>query len=239
MRAIEWTGNLAGFFPWLRPESSEVLRFAEEVADDLGPNDGEVPQERIDEGVALLGPDERRRLVTCFADRHPDQWAAVGSDAGDVPALERSLVAGVVRVAILERRLPPQLRLDHLERGIAPVRSPQDALAVTLPPEAVWSAIDEQAAEQAAANAETERDWLRAIMTVALARMHEAHTPRVQALAAALRRRLPAAGFPTASAVLDDAYARAETHVDFAETVVLALLSVYVAQGASYVTSSN
>jgi hypothetical protein len=72
MRAIEWTGDLAGFFPWLRPESSEVLRFAEE-ADELGPNDGHVPPERIDEGVALLDAGERQRLVKTFADRHPDQ----------------------------------------------------------------------------------------------------------------------------------------------------------------------
>jgi hypothetical protein len=239
LHAIKWTGNLAGFFPWLRPEPSELLHFAEEVADELGPNDGRVPPERIEQGVALLGSDEQRRLVASFADRHPDEWAAVGSDAGDVPALERSLVAGAVRAAILERRLPPTLRLDHLERGIAPVRSPEDALAVTLPAEAVWSAVDEQAAEKAAAHAGTERDWLQAIMTVAVARMHAAHASRVQALAAALRRRLPAAGFPTASAVLDDAYARAEGELDFAESVALALLPVYVAQGASYVTSPN
>jgi hypothetical protein len=69
--------------------------------------------------------------------------------------------------------------------------------------------------------------------------MHEGHAPRVQALAAALRRRLPAAGFPTASAALEEAYARAESDLDFAETVVLALLPVYVAQSTSYITSSN
>jgi hypothetical protein len=138
--------------------------------------------------VALLGVDEQRRLVASFADRHPDEWAAVGSDAGDVPVLERSLVTGAVRVVILERRLPLTLRLDHLERG-APVRSPEDALAVTLRAEAVWSAIDEQAAEKAAALAETERDWLEAIITVAVARKHEAHARRVRRLAATLRRR--------------------------------------------------
>jgi hypothetical protein len=69
--------------------------------------------------------------------------------------------------------------------------------------------------------------------------MHEGHAARVQTLAAALRRRLPAIGFPTASAVLEKAYARGESDVDFAKTVVLALLPVYVAQNASYITSSN
>ena len=56
--------------------------------------------------------------------------------------------------------------------------------------------------------------------------MHAGHAPRVQTLAGALRRRLPAVGFPTASAVLDEAYARAESDLDFAQTVVIALLPV-------------
>jgi hypothetical protein len=239
MRAIEWTGNLAGSFPWLRPESTGVLRFSEEVADELGSNDGEVPLERIAEGVALFGPDERRCLVSGFAGRHPDEWAAVGSDAGDVPALERSLVAGAVRVAILERRLPPLLRLDHLERGIAPAHSAREILAVTLQPEAVWSVIDRQEAAQAAERADTERDWLRAILAVGVARLHEVHAARVRTLAAALRRRLPAPRFPAASALLDDACACAERDLAFAEEVALALLSVSVANRAAYVTSTN
>jgi hypothetical protein len=238
MRAVEWTASLAGFFPWLRPKGDHVLRFAEEVAAELGPNDGDVPAERIESGVALLGGEERRRLVEQFAGRHPDQWAAVRADAGDTPALERSLVRGAVRAAIVERRLPPTSRLADLEWGKAPVHSPRDVLAVTLLPETVWSAPDEQAAEQAAADAETEREWLGAIMMVAVERSHEAHTRRVQALAAALRRRLPAAGFPAASAMLDEAYVRARGP-RFAETVVLALLPAYVAQRASYITSSN
>jgi hypothetical protein len=239
MRAVEWTAKLAGFFPWLRPEETAVLRFAEDVAHELGPNDGDVPPERVDKAVALVGDAERRRLVEQFARRQCEQWEAVCADAGDTPALERSLVRGAVRAAIVERRLPATSRLADLESGKAPVRSPRDVLAVTLLPETVWSAPDEQAAEQAAADAETEREWLTAVTTVAVERLHDAHARRVQALAAALRRRLPALGFPTASAMLDDAYVRAETSRDFAETVVLALLSAYVASSASYTTSRN
>jgi hypothetical protein len=238
LRAVEWAGNLPGFFPWLRPEVTEVLRFAEEVAGELGPNDGEVPADPIEQGAALLDANEQRRLVGQFVQRHPDQWAAVCADAGDVAALERSLVAGAVRASILERRLPPMGRLADLERGIAPIESPRDVLAVTLPPEAVWSVIDVQAAEGAAADTETEREWLGAIMMVAAARSHEAHPRRVQALAAALRRRLPAPGFPAASSMLDEAYVRAR-RPRFAETVVFALLPAYVAQRASYITSEN
>jgi hypothetical protein len=239
MHAIKWAGQLAGFFPWLRPEDGEVLAYAERVADELGPNDGEIPVERLQQGVALLGVDGQRRLVECFADRQPDQWSAVRADSGEGPVLERALTAGAVRVAILERRLPPQLRLDHLERGIAPAHSPREVLAVTLPPEAIWSAPDEQAAEQATGAAATEAEWVRAITAVAEARLHEAHPRRVQRLAVALRRRLPAVAYPTASALLEDSYALAETSAEFAGEVALALLVAYVARQASYITSEN
>jgi hypothetical protein len=233
MRAIEWAGQLPGFFPWLRPEGSDVLRFAEQVAGELGPNDGEVPKERIEQGRALLGPHRQQRLVERFVDRHPDQWAALRADSGEGPALERALAAGAVRVVISERRLPPLLRLDHLERGIAPAHSPREVLAVTLPPDGIWSAPDEQAAERAAGGAATETEWLRAITSVAVERLHEAHGRRVQALAASLRRRLPAVGFPVASALLEDAYGRVESSREFAKEVALALLPVYVARGAA------
>jgi hypothetical protein len=233
MRAVEWTANLAEFFPWLRVEETAVLQFAEDIAHELGPNDGVVPAERIEEGVALVSTAERRRLVEHFARRQPDQWAGVRADAGDTPALERSLVRGAVRAAIVERRLPATSRLADLESGKAPAHSPRDVLAVTLLPETVWSAPDEQAAEQAAADAETEREWLRAVMAVAVERSHEAHARRVQVLAAALQRRLPARGFSAASAMLDDAYVRTRSR-GFAETVALALLPAYVARQASH-----
>lgn len=236
---MSWAASLAGWFPWLRPEGTKFRAYADEIAAELGANDGEVPAEAIDDGVALLSAAERRRLAETFVSRQPAEWAAVQADVGHLVALEPALVAGAVRVAILERRLPPTLRLDHLERGIAPVRSPRDALAVTLPPETIWSVVDGLAAIQAAAAAETEAEWLRAIMVVAHARIHDAHASRVQALGSSLRRRLPAPGFPSASALLDDAYALAESRRDFAETVALALLPPYVAQQNAHITSTN
>jgi hypothetical protein len=239
VRAVEWAKGLAGFFPWLRPEGKQIIRFAQAVACELGPNDGDVPAERIEQGRALLGASEQRKLVARFADRHPDQWAAVRSDSGDVASLERALVAGAVRAAILERRLPPSRRLADLERGIAPVRSPRDVLVVTMPPEAVWSAVDFQCAERAAAEERTEADWHAAIVTVAVSRLHEEHPRRVKTLVAALRPQLPVAGFPAASALLDEAYRRAARHHDFAASVAVALLGSCVAQHAAYITSTN
>jgi hypothetical protein len=233
-RAIRWCGNLAGWFPQLRPGPA-ALAAAEDVARSLGSNDGEVPAERIRAEVERLDAAERRGLVAAFASEHADQWAAVCADAGDVAALEDALVAGSVRASIQERRLPYASRLSDLEVGRAPAADPRAVLAVTLPAEAVWSIVDAQAAERAA----SEAAGLGAVMEMAEERASEEHALRVRALAAVLRRQLPLGEFPRASALLDEAYGRALDEDGFADLVAKGLLTIYVAERGSSVTSLN
>jgi hypothetical protein len=237
-RAVRWCGNLAGWFPQLRPGPG-ALAFAEDVAARLGPNDGEVPAEDVGAALDLIDDGERRGLVHCFATEQADQWAAVCADSGGVAALEDALVAGAVRAAILERRLPPASRLADLETGRAPTHSAREVLAVTLPPEAVWSIVDVQEAELALTHADSEEAWRRTGIEIATERGSDVHSLRVRTLAAVLRRQLPLIDFPRASALLEDAYARAVDEPGFDSLVAGKLLPVYVAQRASYITSMN
>lgn len=92
-------------------------------------------------------------------------------------------------------------------------------LAVTLPPEAVWSVVDADEAESADAT--------------------NVHTERVRTLSATLRQQLPIPGFPRASALLGEAYGRALRDERFAALVARSLLTIYLAQRASYITSDN
>jgi len=233
-RAIRWCGNLAGWFPQLRPGPGALVA-AEDLATSLGPNDGEVAAERIRAEVERLDDGERRGLVVAFASEHADQWAAVCADAHDVAALEDALVAGSVRASIQERRLPHASRLSDLEVGRAPAANAREVLAVTLPPEAGWSIVDAQAAERAA----SEAAGLAAVTKVAEERASEGHALRVRALAAALRRQLPLGEFPRASALLDEAYGRALDDQGFADVVGKDLLTIYVAERGSSVASPN
>jgi hypothetical protein len=94
-RAIRWCGNLAGWFPFLRP-GAEALARAEDVAASLGPNDGEVPTVHIRAVRDLVSEDERDGLVESFAREQEREWAVVCADAGDVEALAEALTAGAV-----------------------------------------------------------------------------------------------------------------------------------------------
>jgi hypothetical protein len=236
--AIRWCGNLAGWFPQLRPGPG-VLAFAEDVAASLGPNDGEVPAQHVRAALDLIDDGERRGLIAAFSTEHADQWTAVCGDSREVVALEDALIAGAVRAAILERRLPAASRLADLETGRAPAYSAREVLAVTLPPEAVWSIVDVREVERELARADSNEAWQGTGMEIAARRGSDAQPLRVRMLAAVLRRQLPLADFPRASVLLEDAYARAVDELRFADVVASALLPVYVAQRASYITSQN
>jgi hypothetical protein len=225
-RALRWSANLPRWFPSLRPQAPEGLAFAAEVAARLGPNDGEIPAPLVERGVALLGEEGSARLVERFAEAHGDRWHAVCADSGDAPAVERALAAAAVRAAIFERRLPPPERLSDLESGRAPARAPREVLVVTLFAETIWSIVDVQEAEAAAAAAD---DWLRGALAFAAARRGTQEVRRVQTLAAVVRPQLPLVDHPRASELLDDAYERAEADEELAAEVADALLPLYVA----------
>ena len=226
-RAVQWCRSLAGWFPALRP-GPEVLAAAEQIAARLGPNDGTVPVEDVRSVRDLIGRDERRRLVDSFVADHGDQWAEVSADAGDVGALEVALIEGAASAAIVERRLPHVKRLADLEAGRAPCATSRDALLVTLLPETVWSVVELTDAEKALASS-TPESFIATLETIAASRGSDAHARRVQLVAAALSRQLPAREHPRASALLGRAYADAADNA-FARQVADRLLGIYVVQ---------
>lgn len=237
-RALGWCGNLAGWFPMLRP-GPKALSLAEDIAAGLGPNDGMVLPVHVQAVRALIDDRERQRLVDLFVAEQADEWAAVCSDARDVDALETALVEGVARVSILERRLPPGKRLVDLETGRAPQTSSIDVLVVTLPAQAVWSIVDAQAADARLAKASSPLARVASARAVARERGSAGNVQRVQTLARTLARQLPEPRYPRASALLVKAYRLAEQDPALAWEVAENLLGVYVVERASYSSSGN
>lgn len=236
-RALRWCRDLAGWFPAIRP-GAEALTVAEDIAAALGPNDGTVSLADIRRVCWFIDDAARRSLVNWFGAEHGDQWASVCSDAGDVGALESALVEGAARAAILERRLPPELRLAHLETGEAPHETSCDVLTVTLLPETVWSIVEADRAEQAIA-ASSGPLWAEALPNAACELRSDDHVERVQVLARSLSRQLPAPGYPQATKLLARAYSDAARDRNVALQVADQLLGIYLVQRSSYSTSSN
>jgi hypothetical protein len=226
-QALDYARYLGVNFPFLRPSGEASLRFAERVAAELVGVDGEVPRERVAEGVELVDAGERRQLVEAYARRFPDVWSALCRDVGRETA-ERELVESAVRAAVDEQREPAPSILEPLEDPAAPT-NPADALALGLFPEDVWTLDDAVAAAAAAAGPESGREgWERAIAAVARERLEAVHLRRIRTQASRLAAHLPLEGLPRASALLSRACNVVARDDAVAEDVAGRLLRNYV-----------
>jgi hypothetical protein len=220
--------DLADHYPCVRPAGEAALMFAERAALDLGEDDGDVPDEIVEEGVGLLAFAERRATVASFTDRYSCEWRSLCDDIGDAARAELLLVESAVRAAIGERRARPRWKLELLDDpAIPPV--PSTFLACALAPERVWSLADAEDAAVAGALVERLRaGWEHAIADVVAARLEFAHVRRIRTLAARLMLQLPLDGLPRVSSVLARGCAQVTRDPLFVGDVALSLLGAYV-----------
>jgi hypothetical protein len=136
--------DIAALFPGVRPHDDVFLRYAERVALSLDGHGPLVPIRIVEEGLALLDHAEQRRIVDSWSDPYPDRWAAMLADGGSEALIRRAVVAGAVRVAILERRPVSREALAVFEGGLFS-NLPANALTLLVPSQAIWS-IDEATA---------------------------------------------------------------------------------------------
>jgi hypothetical protein len=66
--------NAAAFLPALRPVGAAVLSFCGRVADELGENEGSVPDDVLAGGVPLIDDTDRAQIVSTFSAAAPDVW---------------------------------------------------------------------------------------------------------------------------------------------------------------------
>ncbi|HTO26687.1 MAG TPA: hypothetical protein VMJ49_12335, partial [Gaiellaceae bacterium] len=91
--------NAAAFLPTLRPNGPAALAFCGRAAEELGENDGSVPDDVAVSGVALVDDMDRAAIVSTFRAAAPDAWDRVAALA-DHAACE--LVGSAVRGAICD-----------------------------------------------------------------------------------------------------------------------------------------
>jgi hypothetical protein len=207
--------DIAALFPFVRPFGDEIAAVADRAA-----REGTVTQEAVDEGLALLDTEERRRLVDSFACRYPDRWTRVVDAAGSSELAQRALLTGAVRAAIAERLLPPRGVLEEVERQADVLDTPPKILLFLLSPANVWSIDDVLDAEDAAAEFEPRSsEWLAAIDGYARDQLAGAHVERVRELADHLEAWLPIEGLPRVSAALAEARGAVRDDEDLAAEI--------------------
>jgi hypothetical protein len=228
LEALEEAQGLGALFPMLRPRGDAIAAFADRVADELGAHDGEIPEERVDEGLEHVDEAERRRLVAAYSDGYPGPWRSLCAEVGDRALTERALVASAVRAAIGERRLPPRGVLEEVEEEEAVLDSPANVLAFLLSPANVWSIEDAVVAGDAAEGLDVGPEWFEVVDEIAETRLERAHPERVRKLARHIARRLPLKGLPRVSALLAEGCKEVERDPALAEELAVMLLSTYL-----------
>lgn len=191
--------NAAAFLPAIRPTGVAVLAFCSRAAEELGENDGNVPDDIVACGVALVDDTDRAGIISTFCNAAPATW---GRLSGIAEHAERELIGSAVRGSICDRRPVPRAQLlviEHAEDipGEVGVR-----LGAVLPSGAVWSLAD---AEEVLGELPPGFLWRRVWEPTdgpLLNRVEDWHAERVRLLCGALHRHLPLRSLPRASRIL-------------------------------------
>jgi hypothetical protein len=191
--------NAAAFLPALRPAGAAILRYCGRVADDLGENDGNVPDDIVAAGVALVNNSDRAQIAATFREAAPDEWRALATIAEHA---ERELVGSAIRGAICDRRPVPRTQLVVIEMEENLPDEVGVRLGAVLPSGAVWSLAD---AETILPELPSGFLWRRVWEPTEgplLDRVQDWHVERVRLLCSALRRHLPLPSLPRASQII-------------------------------------
>lgn len=191
--------NAAALIPALRPRGVDVLAFAGREADELGENDGYVPDRVVGEGFPLVDTVDRAQIVACFAEADPEAWARA-ADLGE--AAERELVASAIRGAVCDRRPVARTHLVLIEVEEDLPAEVGVRLGLVLPSGAVWGFPDAEAVlPQLPPGFLWRRVWEPRDGPL-FDRVETWHADRVRLLCDALARHLPLPSLPRASRIV-------------------------------------
>lgn len=214
-----------------------MLAFAARAADELGENEGYVPDEIVAEGLALVDESDRRQIVSCFLAAVNEEWS------GDLDEREaRELVGAAIRGAICDRRPVARTQLLILEVEDDLPREVGVRLAVVLPTGALWSFRDAEAVlPKLPEGFLWKRMWEPAEGPL-LEVVEDWHVDRLRLLCAALLRHLPLPSLPRASRIVAADCRAVLADDDQARRVAAALLlshASWLAAGRTAVPSFN
>jgi hypothetical protein len=191
--------NAAAFLPALRPAGAAVLCYCGRVAEELGENEGSVPDDVIAGGVALVDDTDRAEIVATFCEAAPSVWERLVMIADYA---ERELVGSAVRGAICDRRPVPRTQLVVIETEENLPDEVGVRLGAVLPSGAVWSLADaEDVLPELPRGFLGLRVWEPKDGPL-LDRVEDWHVERVRLLCDALHRHLPLPSLPRASRIV-------------------------------------
>lgn len=212
--ALAGVRNAAALLPALRPAGVAALRYCGRSADELGENDGSVPDDIVAGGVALVDDSDRAQIAATFREAEPDAWERLAEVADHA---ERELVGSAIRGAICDRRPVPRTQLVVIEME-------ENLPEEELPSGFLWRRVWEPAEGPLLDRVE---DW---------------HVERVRVLCGVLHRHLPLPSLPRASQIMlgdCEAVLRDESQARRAAAALLLSHAGWVAASAFQADSPN
>jgi hypothetical protein len=226
LAALSEAHDTGMLFPRVRPRDEVVVAFAGRLALELPVAAVEIPQDRIEEGVALVAESERRRIVDELRARYPSRWASLTAAAGDVGLTERAIVASAVKCAVIER-LPIRRGLFELIEAMPAPASPCGVLVLALDGSLIWDRDDAIVIGRTIPPGRDAMSFYAEAHALADRRVEEWQLGRVRELAERIRDELPVVGLDRASRLLDEGIAEVAADDAAAAWVAGALLARY------------
>ncbi|MGH2972404.1 MAG: SEC-C metal-binding domain-containing protein [Gaiellaceae bacterium] len=191
--------NAAAFMPALRPSGCAAISFCDRAAQELGENDGSVPDDVVAVAAAVVDAADRAKIVATFREAEPEVWGRLREIADYA---ERELVASAIRGAICDRRPVPRAQLLVIEMAEEVPDAVGVRLGAVLPSGAVWSVADAEAVLHALPPGFLWRRVWEPTDGPLFDRVDALHVERVRLLCDALHRHLPLPSLPRASRIV-------------------------------------
>ena len=203
LAALSEAHDIGMLFPRVRPRDEVVEAFASGLALEPPRVATEIPQDRIEEAVALIDESERGRIVDELRARYPSRWASLTAAAGDVGLTERAIVASAVKCAVIERLPIRRELLEFIEAMPAPA-SPCGVLVLALDASLVWDRDDAVVIGRTVPPGLDSMSFYAEAHTLADRRVGEWQLARVRELAERISAELPVFGLDRASRLLEE-----------------------------------
>jgi hypothetical protein len=185
--------------PALRPSGAAVLGYCRRAAEELGENEGNVPDDVIAGGVALVDDGERAEIVSTFRQAAPGVMEQLSKIADHA---ERELVGSAVIGAICDRRPVPRTHLVVIETSETLPQEVGLRLGAVLPSGAVWSHADAEDVLHTLPRGFLELPVWAPRTGPLIDKVEPWHVERVRLLCDALHRHLPLPSLPRASRIV-------------------------------------